>query len=119
MVFFMEIYRNGECINDCFQNWVKEHGAKVSNFWSSKVTHFVWSGGKLQNISKAAKDSVEKDTPIEIVQPIWISESIKKEKLEPVHEYRPLHLDQLLKDSKKLDVKNIKAFVTRGKDLLH
>ena len=34
MVFFIEMYRNGQCMNDCFKHWVKENGAKTTHFWS-------------------------------------------------------------------------------------
>jgi hypothetical protein len=71
LTFFVEIFQDGISKADLFTDPIISGGGKISKRFTNKVTHLIWSEGRLKSLIKAS------DAEIPIVTPFWIDICIK------------------------------------------
>ena len=90
----------GNSLNHHFEKRIESLGGKVSKKIDKNVTHFVWSGGKLDTLSRAIQFD-----KILIVTTFWIRDSVDQMKLQEEEKYRPADIDNKLKEAQSAQIK--------------
>ena len=72
LVFFLEIYTNGQLADSFFSNTVVDHGGKISRRMGKHITHLVWSEGRHKTLKKALELG-----NISVISTLWFQESLE------------------------------------------
>ena len=90
LVFYIEIYKNGENDIEDAKQLISQHGGKISKFLTKKCTHFVWQNGTTKSLIKAKSPDFKN---MHIVTPEWILDSIEKGKISDYEMFKPHNLN--------------------------
>ena len=90
----------GNSLNHHFAKRIESLGGKVSKKIDKNVTHLVWSGGKLDTLSRVIQFD-----KILIVSTLWIGDSLEQMKLQEEEKYRPADIDNKLKEAQSAQIK--------------
>ena len=67
MVFYLEIFSDGNPMDDAFKSKIEGLGGKLSKRINEKVTHLVWSNGTDKTLAKTFQHE-----NIKIVSTLWL-----------------------------------------------
>jgi len=91
MVFYLEIFTEGEAADSFFQKAVMNHGGKLSRRLGKHVTHLVWSQGRAKTLAKAREYE-----SIKIISTLWFQETFYEMKLADENKHKPVAIEQIL-----------------------
>lgn len=87
LVFYLDVYTNGESAESYFAASILEHGGKISRRLGKHITHMLWSQGR----EKVLKKALEYEN-IKIVSTLWFQETLDELKLADEAKHTPLAL---------------------------
>lgn len=88
LIFYLEVFTNGEAADNFFKKAIAEHGGKISRRLGKHVTHLVWSDGRTKTLTRALDYE-----QIKIVSTLWFKDTLENQKLANEEQYRPSALD--------------------------